>query len=75
MATGRKETKTPMEMAAANGKAKALTALEEYTQVDTFTFTFFSCSLTLKVSGSCFFWNSSGDSTSDVVQSAQADER
>ena len=36
MATGRNETKTPMELAAAKGHAKALTALGKFTQVNTF---------------------------------------
>ena len=76
MATGQKELKTPMELAAKKDKAKALTALEEYTQVKTlviFSFSFFS-DLYI-VSGCCFYWKSSGDSTSDVVPTVQADRR
>ena len=36
MATGHKETKTPMELATTKGRAKALTVLGQYTQVKIF---------------------------------------
>ena len=41
MATGRKEMKTPMELAAKKGKAQALTVLGQYTQVNIFGIYFF----------------------------------
>ena len=42
MATGRKEIKTPMELAAKKGKAQALTVLGQYTQVNIFGIYFVS---------------------------------
>ena len=43
MATGHKEMKTPMELAMTKGKAKALTVLGQYTQVNSFGILFVFC--------------------------------
>ena len=78
MATGRNETKTPMELAAAKGNAKALTALGKFTQVNTFDSFSFVADILVKVFDSCFYRisnASAGDSASDVVPNLHPDER